>query len=104
MLTQTARAAASQLKFSSTIGLLSLHNPVARAARALAERYTACEQASGTARKGLYWFSKLLVAARGAHEERARKALVRDLKLNKAICTCNLITYWHARSMLTRIA
>ena len=38
--------------------LLSLHNPVARAARALAGRYTGSEQASRAARKGLYWFSK----------------------------------------------
>ena len=36
--------------------LLSLHNPVARAARA--GRALACEQASRTAREGLYWFSK----------------------------------------------
>ena len=37
--------------------LLSLHNPVARAARALVGRYTC---ASRAAREGLYWFSKCL--------------------------------------------
>ena len=41
------------------VALLSLHNPVARAARALTGR-SLCEQASRAAREGLYWFSKAL--------------------------------------------
>ena len=45
--------------------LSSLHNPVARAARARAGRFTVratqCEQASRAAREGLYWFSKAKV-------------------------------------------
>ena len=42
--------------------LLSLHNPVARAARALARRYTLCERGDrpnlSRARAEIYWFSK----------------------------------------------
>ena len=53
------------LKFLSGVRLLSLHNPVARAARALAGRYSYTgEQGDrpnlSRARAEIYWFSKAL--------------------------------------------
>ena len=62
-------------------GLLSLHNPVARAARALAGRYL-CEQASRMAREGLYWFSK-----RAAYKEGCCFAAAGPNNVKQLICT-----------------
>ena len=68
--------------------LLSLHNPVARAARALAGRYMRRSLATGTYSDQ----SPSRAATRGAWPEKA-----------PLILACRLITYWPARSMLGEI-